>query len=229
MDDVRDFGAAARHHAAALADRSDTAAVTRHVGAEWPSWQGETAVCIATGPSLTPEQVEQVKRASVRTIGINDVGLTEDWIDVWYAADWPFWRFYEARAEASQALKVCADVMSRGSQLVDLFLCTISNARAERYEPGFVLSGGHSGFQALQMAISFGATRVILLGYDCKPRGTSTNYFGRKPKTLDRASNYEAWVTNYDRLAVPAGVEVLNATPGSAITAFPRVSLDDVL
>ena len=195
----------------------------------WPDWSGDTAVCIATGPSLTREQVEKVKRSSVRSIGINDVGLTEDWLDIWYAADWPFWKHYEARAQASQALKVCADVMSRGSRLVDLFLSTANDERASRFEPGFAVSGNHSGFQALQMAISFGASKVVLLGYDCKARGTSTNYFGRKPNTLHRASNYESWREHYDRLLVPVGVEVLNATPGSAITAFPRVSLDEAL
>jgi hypothetical protein len=191
----------------------------------WPNWTGATAVCIATGPSLTPEQVETVKHSPVRCIGINDVGLTEDWLDIWYAADWQFWKHYQARATASSALKVCADMAMRTGRIADLFLSTLDRERAEKFEPGFAISGGHSGFQALQLAISLGARKVILLGYDCRPTGEKTNYFGRKPKALHRSSDYKSWPKYYRELRLPDGVEVFNATPGSAIDAFPVVEL----
>lgn len=201
------------------------ASCTDYETLHWPNWTGATAVCIATGPSLTPEQVETVKHSRVRCIGINDVGLTEDWLDIWYAADWSFWKHYEARATASSALKVCADLAMRTGKIADLFLNTVNDKRAANFEPGFAISGGHSGFQAMYLAISLGARKVVLIGYDCQSAGEKTNYFGRKPKVLHRSSDYMSWPKYYRELQLPEGVEVLNATPGSRIDAFPLVEL----
>lgn len=197
----------------------------------WPDWRGSTAVCIATGPSLTNDQVEAVRTASVRSIGINDIGLTHRWIDIWYAADFPFWKFYEPSAASSDALKVCADPDVLKGGIADRYLSVSDKDRekAKRYEPGFALHGEHSGFQALQLAISLGAERVILLGYDCKPEGQKTNYFGTKSQALYRHSHYETWPLHYDKLVIPAGVEVLNATAGSAIEAYPFVEIERAL
>lgn len=191
----------------------------------WPDWTGETVVCIATGPSLTSAQLGTVKRAPVMTIGINDIGLTEDWISLWYAPDWAFWKHYRTQAEASRVLKVCADEEMRG--IADLYL---EVKKKDRWPaPGHALNGGHAGFQALTAAISFGARRVVLLGYDCRAKGALTNYFGSKCASLHKPSPYSDWPKHYDNLKVPPGVEILNATTTTAITAFPLVSLEDAL
>ena len=189
----------------------------------WPDWSGQTAVCIATGPSLTQQQVDTVRRASVRTIGINDIGIANDWIDIWYAADDQFWRAYSN--VQTDVLRVCAQPQTLVHGLADKLLSVKDAEKARKYIPGYAISGGHSGFQALQLAISLGSTRVYLLGYDCKPKGNLTNYFGTKCKALHRDSDYKSWPQFYRDLNIPEGVEVLNATPGSAIDAYPRVDI----
>lgn len=193
----------------------------------WPDWTGRTAVCIATGPSLTPEHVARVKAASVATIGINDIGLTEPWIDLWYAADRRFWSHY--RPARGTALRICAQPEALADGLVDGLLSVKDRDKALRYVPGYVVSGGHSGCQALQLAISLGAKRVVLLGYDGKARGPKTNYFGQKCAALQQQSHYEAWPDVYRKLAIPSAVEVINATPGSAIDAYPKTDLEAAL
>jgi hypothetical protein len=163
----------------------------------------------------------------VRTIGINDIGLTEKWLDIWYAADWTFWKHYQGHT--SEALKVCAGRKAIERGFADLLLNVRDAGRASQFVPGYAISGGHSGFQALQLAISLGASRVVLLGYDCKPKGKVTNYFGTKCAGLNRPSDYQSWPQFYRDLKLPSGVEVLNATPGSAIDAYPNVSIDSLL
>ncbi len=200
----------------------------------WPDWTGMTAVCMATGPSLTREQVAAVKSASVKTIAINDLGLsTRDpsasWCHIWYAADWQFWHAYKEQAARSLALKVTADTNAMPHGVVDLFLDTKKVEKAKEYAKGYAISGGHSGFQALQVAIFCGATRVCLVGYDCKPKGKDTNYFGRKPEKLHRASSYNLWPQCYQDLKLPAGVEVINCTPDSAINAYQFKPIAEVL
>ena len=193
----------------------------------WPDWSGQTVVCIATGPSLTRSQLDVIRQSGVKTIGINDIGVREDWIDIWYAADYNFWKHYSNRAELVSMLKVCADdQMFKHPKIVDLYLNVLDKAKGKQFIPGYSLNGGHSGFQALCMAISFGAVRIILVGYDCKAKGHKTNFFGAKCQSLFKPSPYADWPAHYANLKAPENVEILNATPGSAITAFPMVELE---
>lgn len=216
----------------ATAERSSLPTIAKP---SWPDWSGETAVCIATGPSLTSDQVEAVRRANVRTIAINDAGHpsrtpSATWCDIWYAADQSFWLNYRPE---SNALKVCAESKCnrRGElfDIVDLFLDLDDAERARAYVPGYALHGGHGGYQCLQLAMSLGATRILLLGYDCQPRGDQTNYFGRKPAHLHKDSPYKAWVQCYDKLVLKEGVKVINCTPGSAIKAYSFADIRECL
>ena len=206
----------------------------------WPQWLGQTVVCMATGPSLTAAQVDAVRAAAASPAGVRVIATTHlglhsiepnaAWCDVWYAADWCFWEHYKTEAIHSPALKISGDTQPVEHGIADLFLDTRSAAgKALQNVPGYAISGGHSGCQALQIAIASGASRIILVGYDCHPDGTRTNYFGRKPDAIHRDSSYSTWAPAYREIHVPNVVEVLNATPGSAITRFQRVDLDTAL
>ncbi len=98
--------------------------------------------------------------------------------------------------------------------------------------PGAIRLGGNSGFQALSLALYFGAARVILLGYDMHNDGRRTHWHGdhkRLGNPLD--SKFDGWIKAFDELRrdLPRDVQVLNATPGSALRAFPRKPLGDCL
>lgn len=64
-----------------------------------PIWRGQTVVCIATGPSLTPEQVALVERwraaGGCRAIAINDAYLYAPWADALYFADVRWWQWQD--------------------------------------------------------------------------------------------------------------------------------------
>ena len=42
--------------------------------------------------------------------------------------------------------------------------------------------GGNSGFQAINLAFLWGATRIILLGFDCKAVAGKDHWFGQHPQ-----------------------------------------------
>ncbi len=85
----------------------------------------------------------------------------------------------------------------------------------------------------MNLAILFGARRLILLGFDMKA-GTNgeTHFHGPHPPEIRRASDYANW-KQYFRQAVPdlarAGVEVINCSRETALTCFPRAELRAVL
>lgn len=204
---------------------------TRRANARWPTWTGETAVVIGTGPSLTQEQIALA--AGKRVLVLNDAGLARRWplsaawADVLYAADRTWWSHYRPNFAG---LRVSGEEEPVKEGLADIQLQLLNGDGPPTWEPGVVLHGGFGGAQALQAAIGWGATRVLLLGFDCRfGRGGATNCFGNKPSEIHKDSPYRSWVEFFDRLRplIPDGVEVLNCTPGSAITAFPTADMGD--
>ena len=77
----------------------------------------------------------------------------------------------------------------------------------------------------------WGARRVLLLGFDMRVVGDQRHFFGDHPKPLIQASPYDLFIKAFTVIADDAkrlGVEIINCTPGSALTQFPILPLDDV-
>ena len=88
----------------------------------------------------------------------------------------------------------------------------------------------NSGAGAINLARYAGADRVILLGYDCQHTGGKAHHHGDHPKRLGNAARPDAWVRNFELLAVDLnGLPVINATRETALTCFPRMLLEDAL
>ncbi len=92
--------------------------------------------------------------------------------------------------------------------------------------------GRSSGHTAISLAIAMGAQDIILLGYDMKraPDGRS-NFHDQYGQQDDRLYSHEFLPSfhGWYEASCRAGVSVRNATPGSALTEFPRAILADVL
>jgi hypothetical protein len=100
-------------------------------------------------------------------------------------------------------------------------------------EPEYLVTGSHSGYQALNLAVLAGAKTVILLGFDAREpdTGKPSHWFGDHPvkEAVEAFAKYRSAFSRAAGEIKKAGVTVLNATPGSAITTFPKVSLEDAL
>lgn len=193
-------------------------------------WCGETVFILASGPSLTMEQCEAV-RGKGRVIAINTTFRLAPWADVLYACDSEWWAEYyeEAKACTGQLWTQSVGHVKRDGL----------NVVQARRSPGLSkdqtihLGNGpsNSGYQAIGLAHLAGAKRIILLGYDMKA-GKKKHHHGDHPRHLNKSLPFKAWIPQFDQLAKDlqeAGVEVLNATPGSALTCLPQVSLDECL
>lgn len=101
-------------------------------------------------------------------------------------------------------------------------------------EVGSVGSGGNSGFQALNLAIQFGATRILLVGFDMDDR-SGVHWYGRNNwhgANNPSATNFKRWLPafgNAARQCADRGIKVVNCSPHSALRAFPKRSIDDML
>jgi hypothetical protein len=216
------------------------------------AWEGKTVVCIASGPSLTKEQVDAVAAAhaadAVKTIVVNDNYLIAPWADALYFADarwwewhnkgleksWPWVRF--SAAEVRQALagfkgqKISIDHPNTVSDKAVVRLENAGNVGLSE-DPHGIKTGSNSGYQVLNIAALSGAKRILLLGYDMQHRnGRAHAHNGHPVKSAEGI--YLGYAKHFSTMETPLknlGIEVLNCTPSSQIRAFPHVPLERAL
>lgn len=89
---------------------------------------------------------------------------------------------------------------------------------------GVIHYGDNSGFQAVNLAIQFGASEIWLLGFDMQDTG---HFFGEHPDACRKGMTPASWRAHFESAArdMPPGLQIFNATPGSALQCFPRVTL----
>jgi hypothetical protein len=93
---------------------------------------------------------------------------------------------------------------------------------------GIIHWGANSGYQAINLAYLWGASRIILLGYDCKNSNGKAHWFGQHPSSLNQYQPLHIWAENFGQLArdlKDEGLEVLNCSPDTALECFERESL----
>lgn len=198
----------------------------------WPDWNGESCVIIGAGPSVTAAQIEAAA-GRARVLVINESWRFCPWADVLYGADARWW--IERRgALGFIGLKISASPKVR-LQFDDIELITVDLDRNEILtgKLGVVGFGANSGFQALNLAVQFGSKRIILLGFDMRVgEEGEVHWHGlhawKNPKVEDLAYWREVLDGQAQRLR-DLGVEVINATPNSALTAYPRISIENAL
>lgn len=133
-----------------------------------------------------------------------------------------------------EGLKICGDARAaRAFPALRQVRPDMNSDRVLMQAAGRIGYGGNSGFQALNLALQFGARRVILVGFDMH-LADGVHWHGRHAANLNNptAASLARWAALLDRQA-PAiaalGVEVLNASPASALTAYRKVPLEDAL
>lgn len=95
--------------------------------------------------------------------------------------------------------------------------------------------GGNSGYQAVNLAFLFGATRIVLLGFDMQRTDGKVHFFGIHPYHRTEADGPTAslladWANKFNDLAADLkaeGVEVINASRSTALRCFERKDIEE--
>lgn len=213
-------------------------------------WFGKAVVCIASGPSLTQEQVDLVRDARaqdlIRVIAVNDNYLIAPFADVLYYADekwanwhesgirkiWPWVRFSaEEVREAFAWFRGQKCTLTLSPPREGLFRLKNMQSDGLSLDPFGVATGSNSGHQALNVAALSGGRPVLLLGYDgARGPNERKHAFGEhKDRTEPKYHKMVAAMRTTAGALRELGVDVLNCSPGSAIDAFPKVPLKAAL
>ena len=191
-------------------------------------WDGQTAVLIASGPSLTQADVDYCQ-GKARVLVVNDNYRLAPWADALYACDPTWWVAHKGVPDfAGQKWTQSLPAAQRWG------LLHIEGDREPGLsrDPNLIHFGSNSGYQAINLAVHFGARRLLLLGYDMQRTGGRSHWFGDHPTGLNNHSDYVNFAHNFNTLPPGlemAGVEVINCSRETALTCFPRRKLTDVL
>lgn len=189
-------------------------------------WPGSTVVCMGTGPSLCQADVDAV-RGRARVIAVNDAYHNRAtsclWADVLYACDARWWKWHDG-APAFKGLKYALD--PKAAAWPDVQVLRNLGIKGLSLDPSGLKTGHNSGYQAINLAVLLGASRIILLGYDMQ----GDHCFGSHPSKA--GPNLALFRLMFPELVKPlkaAGVEIVNCTRKTALECFPRATLADTL
>jgi len=186
-------------------------------------------IVAATGPSLTADVAEQCR--GHRVLAVNDAYRRIPFAEALYAGDADWWEVHagcpDFAGEKWSAHDARGNEKTAVAERYGLHLVAGADREGFSTDPARIHYGGNSGFQAINLAMLFGATVIRLVGFDMRttePR----HFFGNHPAPLHNVSKYEHFMGAFRAAArrLPAGVRIINCTPGSGLTCFEMGTLD---
>jgi len=189
----------------------------------------KTAICIASGPSLTADDVARTRHIPATVYAVNDCHRLAPWAHALYAADFTWWHHHQG-VSSFPGRKITVDEHAArqwGLEHVP------SDDSIFWGGPKFPIALGlNSGFQALGIAAAEGHTRIILLGYDMGPGENGVrHWFGEHHPKICRGSAYQKWVKQFEAVApliAADGIEVINCSRRTALSCFRRAAIEDI-
>lgn len=197
------------------------------------------AIIAGTGPSLTPQAIEQIKRSRLPVYGCNNtyqalrltalLACNIEWWDHYYPRDpqlrlgsFGKWTWDKPTAEKYGIAYI------RGEWGDGLST-----------DPEVIHYGHSSGYQLINLALHHGVTEFVLIGYDLRyppgykgaeqVAGGDRHYFGEYPPQLQHWTKYNIGpggelngLLDCYRTINPAeyGIRIVNCSPGSALDFF---------
>lgn len=211
-----------------------------------------TIVVAASGPSVDQQQAEVVRQAQAagrcRVIAVNTTWQLLPFADVLYAADRYWWRAHLADVLARFAGERWT-IEQRGLErnpprppptrygrlerrrVADQTFHRVKLIRGKIIvdKPDTICAGGNSGFMALSLARLFGASQIVLVGFDMQRTGGKRHWHDDHPKPL-ATGDPASWISNFTNVA-PAlkerGVDVVNASKATALRCFRRSTIEE--
>lgn len=217
-------------------------------------WSGEDVWIIGGGPSAmrqfdVPEELIQsvVKNGTPLSvysnyfkpihnkhiIGINVAYMIGDWIDMVFFGDSNFFLKQERGLSRFPNLKVSCHPNTDKVPWVKFLPHDKKHSKGISTNPKMVSWNQNSGAAAISVAAHAGAKRIILLGFDMsldKQGGSHWHSVYRQGKKV--IPPFQKHLKGFPEIAKDAtrmGIEILNASPNSAIKCFRKVTVKEIL
>lgn len=159
---------------------------------------------LCTGPSLTKADVDLCRERCDKVVAVSDAFYMAPWADALVSYDRAWWKAHKPAYDGPR------------------YHCHVEPIEGmEMVEP----RPGNSGTLGLAVAVKMKPRRIVLLGADLK----GTHYFGRHQKSGLRHTNANQFKTMHRHFAAFSKHPVVNCSPDSALTCFPKMTLREAL
>jgi len=201
-----------------------------------PPWDDKPTFIVGGGPSLRGFDFAKL-RGLGHVVGVNQ-SMFDAPADIGVTMDHAFMQHRRSQLETFAASR-------RALYLVmpSRWECIVAPIAGATYLLGLpheglslytdeVRHGGTSGYAALNIAILKRAAMIVLLGFDYSGDAGAFNYHRSYSWGSANEALWPIWARRFDAAAQVCralGVEVINASPTSAVTSFPVDTIDGAL
>lgn len=174
-------------------------------------------------------------------IGVNNAYLIGNWLDCLFFGDGSWYLSHQQRFATWSGLKVTCwprivEKKYDPGQSVKYLSKDEKRMHGLTQNRSKLCWNANSGAAAINLAVHFGVKRIMLLGFDMSLDQNKVSHWhgshGAPDKKKKRVPSFARHLIGFPQIAEDAkamGVEILNVNPNSAIEAFSKVSLQDVL
>ncbi len=223
-------------------------------------WDGGDAWIIGGGPSVprqfdVPEEIIRKVTAGTlppsayspymrlihneHVIAVNMAYKLGDWIDVVIFGDSGFYAKERANLAQFPGLKVSCNPTSKQERWIKTLGRDGAKAKGISTNPMMLSWNGNTGAAAINLAIHFGAKRIMLLGFDMDidPNNKMQhwhNLYAKGPVSDDRRRRklpFSRHLLGFPVIAEDVkklGVQIINVSKDSTITCFPKKTIKQV-
>jgi len=195
-----------------------------------PDWRGETCFILGGGPSLTGFDATSI--IGFPTIAINEAGLTlAPWADILFWSDDHWLEWNKDRL-----------ALHYGGRKIYRHLGAVHGAHHIKFRHttregihwgSNAVGGCDSGSSAINLALHTGAKVIVLLGFDMSDGGQN-NFHDRHREPHDPQVVTDRFIPAHNAMAADIAsrgypVKVLNATPVTRLTCWPKIDLEEAI
>ena len=202
-------------------------------------WPDAVVAIIGGGPSIIGQDLTPIQGEGVRVIGVNNAFELGSWVDVCFFGDANWYPHNTKRLGGFSGLLVTNCESDR--------LDSIRRVRRVKRKNGFGIEENprrglrwnlNSGAAAINLAVWFGAKKVVLVGFDMgmkegAPRYGHNWHNRHEGLLVPREHVYQSkFMKGFPKIKKDLdemGVECVNATVGGNLDVFPREGLEEAV
>jgi hypothetical protein len=170
-------------------------------------------------------------------IGVNVAYLIGTWIDMIFFGDSGFLSNHQKGLSDFPGLKISCHPITDSYPWIKYLVKEIKHQKGISTHRGLVSWNYNSGAAAISVAAHAGAKRILLLGFDMKLNDSQCQHwhdvYHRRERLLQKHNiglPFERHLRGFPEIAKDArkmGIEIINLCPNSAISQFPKMSVDE--
>lgn len=173
-----------------------------------------TTICVASGPSLNSKDCALAIDSGLPVIAVNNSWQLFPYAGLVFASDLTWWNEYGATVPKTTERWTTCPLAAQRHQL-------------QQFKSRFLTQSYNSGQLAIELAISCGARRVLLLGYDCSLRAGIHWHGDHENIRNPTRESVARWHEEFLRLRQwAAGIEIINCSRETALKVFPRSTIE---